>query len=136
MTKLWQTGKLNKEIEKFTVGNDYLLDKKLLKYDCIASIAHAKMLKKIGILTENELSFCEKTNSFANRNKIIINEVAWMGTKESSNDEWLELKNISGKVINLSDWQLLDKDKQIKIIFFEIFLIMTCISTTLPPQIQ
>ena len=54
MTKLWQDKSLNKKIEKFTVGNDYLLDQKLLKYDCIASIAHSKMLKKIGILTEEE----------------------------------------------------------------------------------
>ena len=28
--------------------------------------------------------------------KIIINEVAWMGTTTSSSDEWIELKNISG----------------------------------------
>ena len=54
MTKLWQ-GKSNKKIEKFTVGNDYLLDKKLLPYDCKASIAHAKMLKKIGVMKEEEL---------------------------------------------------------------------------------
>ncbi|MAE42828.1 argininosuccinate lyase [Candidatus Woesearchaeota archaeon] len=54
--KLWQKNyELNKEIEKFTVGNDFLLDGKLVKYDCIASIAHAKMLKKIDILKENEL---------------------------------------------------------------------------------
>lgn len=54
---LWQKNyNVNKEIEKFTVGNDFLLDKKLVKYDCIASIAHAKMLKKIGILNASELS--------------------------------------------------------------------------------
>ncbi len=53
--KLWKKwNKLNKEIESFTVGSDYLLDKKLVKYDCIASIAHAKMLNKIGILTKPE----------------------------------------------------------------------------------
>ncbi len=53
--KLWgQNYKLNKQIEKFTVGNDYILDQKLVKYDCIASIAHVKMLKKIGILTKTE----------------------------------------------------------------------------------
>jgi len=60
MTKLWQTKKLNKKIELFTVGNDYLLDKKLLKYDCKASIAHSKMLKKIKILTEEEQKKLEK----------------------------------------------------------------------------
>lgn len=54
---LWQKNyNVNKEIEKFTVGNDFLLDKKLVKYDCIASIAHAKMLKKIGILNASELN--------------------------------------------------------------------------------
>ena len=60
MTKLWQGKKLNKKIESFTVGNDYLLDKKLLKYDCKASMAHAKMLNKIGILSEEELGKLEK----------------------------------------------------------------------------
>jgi argininosuccinate lyase len=53
MTKIWQ-GNVNKKIEKFTVGNDFIIDQKLLKYDCIASIAHSKMLKKIKILTEQE----------------------------------------------------------------------------------
>jgi len=53
--KLWEKNyKINKKIEDYTVGNDYIIDKKLVKYDCIASIAHAKMLFKINILTENE----------------------------------------------------------------------------------
>lgn len=56
MTKLWDKGySVNKEIEKFTVGNDYILDKRLVKYDCIASIAHANMLEKIGVITKIEL---------------------------------------------------------------------------------
>ena len=59
MAKLWQ-GNSNKKIEKFTVGNDYVLDKKLLKYDCKASIAHSKMLKKIGILKAEEQIKLEK----------------------------------------------------------------------------
>ena len=54
--KLWQKDyKLNREIEKFTVGNDYLLDKNLIKYDVYGSIAHAMMLNKIGILAKSEL---------------------------------------------------------------------------------
>ena len=54
--KLWQKDyDLNTEIEKFTVGNDYLLDEKLAAFDCKASIAHAKMLKNIGILKDSEL---------------------------------------------------------------------------------
>ena len=55
--KLWDKGySLNLEIEKFTVGNDYLLDKNLIKYDAYGSIAHAFMLSKIGILSKAEFS--------------------------------------------------------------------------------
>ncbi|HPZ08675.1 MAG TPA: argininosuccinate lyase [Candidatus Eremiobacteraeota bacterium] len=53
--KLWNKGiELNKLIEDFTVGNDYILDKKLIPYDCRGSIAHAMTLKKAGILNEVE----------------------------------------------------------------------------------
>ncbi len=53
--KLWEKKyQLNKQIEDYTVGNDYLLDQKLLKYDCQGSIAHAKMLNKIGVITGEE----------------------------------------------------------------------------------
>src|SRR3989338_7886376 len=59
--KLWQkNSELDMEIEKFTVGNDYLLDQKLVKYDCIASIAHARMLAKIGVLSKEELIALEE----------------------------------------------------------------------------
>lgn len=55
MGKLWhKKTELNKEIEKFTVGDDYILDKQIVSADCTASIAHARMLFKIGILKEKE----------------------------------------------------------------------------------
>ncbi|HEC93457.1 MAG TPA: argininosuccinate lyase, partial [Candidatus Atribacteria bacterium] len=55
--KLWEKDyKLNKQIEDFTVGNDYMLDRKLVKYDCLASIAHVKMLGKMGILKQKEVT--------------------------------------------------------------------------------
>ena len=54
--KLWQKNyNVDKEIEKFTVGNDYLLDKNLVKYDVYGSIAHATMLNKINMINSNEL---------------------------------------------------------------------------------
>lgn len=53
--KLWDKGHtLDKEIEQFTVGNDYELDKRLVLYDARASSAHAAMLHKGGFLTKNE----------------------------------------------------------------------------------
>ena len=56
MKKLWDKGyDLNKTIESYTVGNDPILDKQLVYYDCVASIAHAKMLGEINLLTETEV---------------------------------------------------------------------------------
>lgn len=57
MAKLWQTSSttLHPLVEKYTVGNDYILDNHLLPFDVEASIAHAKALTKIGVLTKQEL---------------------------------------------------------------------------------
>src|SRR5680860_93689 len=57
------------------------------------------------------------TTQTAHRNKVIINEVAWAGTQNSANDEWIELKNISSQEVDISNWQLIDKKEQIKIVF-------------------
>ncbi|MFH1516917.1 MAG: argininosuccinate lyase, partial [Pseudomonadota bacterium] len=56
MAKLWAKGyELDKVVEQFTTGEDYLLDTALVRWDCVGSIAHAAMLSKIGILTQDEL---------------------------------------------------------------------------------
>ncbi len=53
--KLWDKGfSTDKKIDHFTVGIDRELDLLLAKYDVIASKAHAKMLGKIGLLTNEE----------------------------------------------------------------------------------
>lgn len=53
--KLWDKGfSTDKKIDHFTVGNDRELDLVLAKYDIFASMAHAKMLGKIGLLTQKE----------------------------------------------------------------------------------
>jgi hypothetical protein len=41
---------------------------------------------------------------------IIINEVAWMGTVASSDDEWIELYNPGSSLINLTNWRLVADD--------------------------
>ena len=54
--KLWDKGYTTDNIvDRFTVGNDRILDLKLAKHDIIGNIAHAKMLCKIGVLTDKEL---------------------------------------------------------------------------------
>ncbi|MDE2001826.1 MAG: lamin tail domain-containing protein, partial [Patescibacteria group bacterium] len=57
------------------------------------------------------------TSASSTHQGLIINEVAWMGSVTSANDEWIELHNISGAPLNISGWQVLDKDEQIRIMF-------------------
>ena len=60
--KLWQAdkkNKLNRQIEAFETKDDILLDQRLVKYDCLGSIAQAKMLRKINILTFKEFKQLE-----------------------------------------------------------------------------
>ena len=55
--KLWQKNTSSlKEVEKFTVGNDREFDLLLAPFDVLGSIAHAKMLESIGLLTNDEAS--------------------------------------------------------------------------------
>ena len=57
MAKLWAKNiDLDKTIERFTVGDDYVLDLELAEADVLGNIAQARMLAKIGVLTDEELS--------------------------------------------------------------------------------
>ncbi len=59
--KLWDKGyDINQAVEAFTVGEDRVLDLALAKYDVLGSMAHAKMLQQIGLLSAEELSALEK----------------------------------------------------------------------------
>ena len=54
--KLWEKEiSVDQRIEKFTVGKDRELDLQLAAFDVIGSMAHIKMLNKIGLLKEDEL---------------------------------------------------------------------------------
>jgi argininosuccinate lyase len=55
MAKIWDKGfDANKRVEDFTVGNDRELDLRLAKHDIKGSMAHIKMLVKIGLLNDDE----------------------------------------------------------------------------------
>lgn len=41
---------------------------------------------------------------------IVINEIAWMGNENSSNDEWIELYNNTDEEIDLTGWKLTAQD--------------------------
>jgi argininosuccinate lyase len=52
MTRLWDKGApLDERVLRFTAGEDYALDERLVRYDVRASIAHAEMLRDQKLLT-------------------------------------------------------------------------------------
>lgn len=57
MAKLWEKSKEtpNPSVEKYTAGTDHVFDMQIMPFDIKASRAHAKGLKRIGILTDDEV---------------------------------------------------------------------------------
>ncbi|MBW1295804.1 lyase family protein, partial [Aquimarina litoralis] len=59
--KLWDKGlPTDQKIDMFTVGNDRQLDLVIAKYDVKATLAHAKMLHKIQLLSDQDIIAIEK----------------------------------------------------------------------------
>lgn len=60
MKKLWQKNwDLNSQVELFETKDDLLLDQKMVIFDIYGSLAHAKMLEKIGLLSSSELKLLQ-----------------------------------------------------------------------------
>jgi argininosuccinate lyase len=56
MSRLWDKGApLDERVLRYTAGEDYALDDRLVPYDVRASIAHAQMLQAQGLLTQADL---------------------------------------------------------------------------------
>jgi len=50
-----------------------------------------------------------------NYSDVVVNEVAWMGTTNSANDEWMEIYNNTANQIDLSGWSIQSSDEKLKI---------------------
>ncbi len=55
--RLWDKGgSLDALVDRFTVGDDYLLDQRLATADCLATLAHAEMLCRVELVSAEELA--------------------------------------------------------------------------------
>lgn len=68
------------------------------------TVCQSKCLGKIGIL------ICIVSLPCVSQAAVIINEVAWMGTEVSANDEWIELHNNGDSEVPLDGWILSDSN--------------------------
>ncbi len=73
-------------------------------------------LMVLGLLSFGALgvaSFAVPGRAFAaTQGSVVINEVAWAGSADSANDEWIELYNTSSAVVDLSGWTINDDQGQ------------------------
>ncbi|MDD4761685.1 MAG: lamin tail domain-containing protein [Candidatus Pacebacteria bacterium] len=53
------------------------------------------------------------------RRGVYFSEMAWMGTGISASDEWMELKNTTQNEVDLSGWEIRNKDGNLNIVFSE-----------------
>jgi hypothetical protein len=71
------------------------------------------------------LEICQFFKGDTPTRSVILNEIAWMGSppaqgqsaSEASRAEWIELKNVSGKPVALSGWQVASEDGGFRIRF-------------------
>ena len=90
--------------------------------EILADAARKEEDKKVNSLAlPQECSF-SGAGTATNTKRVVINEVAWMGSdcpnrRECSNNEWIELKNISPIEVDVSGWWLIDQREQIKVVF-------------------
>ena len=70
-------------------------------------------------ISSNNNSWCSQDDLNEPTQIVLINEIAWAGNASSTSQEWIELKTDVGGGLSLSNWQLLDKDEEIKIRFNE-----------------
>lgn len=68
-------------------------------------------------VVKKEIRDCSFSSAAKAGRKIYFNEIAWMGGKVSSNDEWMELKNNFGAEVDLEGWQIKNQSEKIKIVF-------------------
>ena len=67
MTRLWDKGTpLDARVLRYTAGEDYALDERLVRYDVRASIAHAEMLHAQQLLTAQDLTLLRDGLNLAN----------------------------------------------------------------------
>ena len=70
-------------------------------------------MKKRFILSAITLILAIPLLGMADTPSVIFSEIAWMGTSASANDEWMELKNTTGETIDLTGWQIKNKDEKL-----------------------
>lgn len=124
--KLWDKGfTTDKKIDFFTVGSDRELDLVIAKYDVTASIAHAKMLAKVGLISSEE-------------SKSLVNELENIGKSIDAGTFTIEpaFEDVHSKIEFLLTQKLDDAGKKIHTARSRNDQVLTAIQLYLKNEIQ
>ncbi|MGA2563015.1 MAG: lyase family protein, partial [Steroidobacteraceae bacterium] len=85
MSRMWDKGApLDERVLRYTAGEDYALDERLVRYDVRASIAHAQMLHAQKLLSADDLA-------------LIVGALSWLA-EEHERGQWrIELADEDGQ---------------------------------------
>jgi len=73
---------------------------------------------------KNYATECQRgASESGRRGSIVFNEIAWMGTKSDSSHEWIELKNIGNKSVDIDGWKIYSKNSKKDIIFNKSYVV-------------
>ena len=72
--------------------------------------------------TKNKESIipCDARDNSPKYFPIVFSEIAWMGSTDSSSDEWIEIKNITSSNVSVSGWSIKNNDASITIVFDDV----------------
>jgi hypothetical protein len=128
-SSLREFGKLNYEIQNLKKEISNLkeeIEKEKKEREEIEGevLSFSQNFKKQGEVKEKsekpkEVAICQKKENDFPRHRVIFNEICWMGDEESPTNEWIEIKNVSKDEIDLSGWQILNKNQKLKFVFEE-----------------
>lgn len=72
-----------------------------IKLDDDADNSYQDLAASFNLVFDATQSLSEETGG-----DVVINEIAWMGTKASATDEWIELYNPTESEVDLTDWTI------------------------------
>ncbi|MBI3458652.1 lamin tail domain-containing protein [Candidatus Azambacteria bacterium] len=78
------------------IGGIYIIKHKIVR-------GHSSNYLPLGLII---LLFIPFLTFAGNSGEVVFNEIAWMGTKANSSDEWLELYNNTANEIDLTGWKI------------------------------
>ena len=103
----------------------------------MSKVILSKIISKIFFFISVSL-FWQTSTCWAKVESVVINEIAWAGSKNDYTKEWIELYNPTDKNININGWRLIDRLGKINIVLkgkitpFSFFTLERTSEETLP----